>query len=231
MSVLELDKLTYHYGKYNHQVLKGITAAFEEGQMASIMGRSGAGKTTLLSLVSGLDTASGGRVLYRGQDVAKLDRDNYRARSVGLVFQGYNLLTNASALDNIVLSMQISGVKSSHKKADALALLAKLGIDEETAKRKVLRMSGGEQQRVGIARALAHDPDVIIADEPTGNLDEESEQIIMEILTGLAHQEGKCVLVVTHSQAVANYADQVWRLRDGKLEGKKRPPKVSVVQG
>ncbi|BDR54890.1 putative ABC transporter ATP-binding protein YclH [Bombiscardovia apis] len=227
MSILALDKLSYHYGKYNNQVLKNITASFDEGSLVSIMGRSGAGKTTLLSLVSGLDTATGGRVLYRDQDVSKLDRDDYRAKSVGLIFQGYNLLTNASALENVVLSMQISGVKSKDKKGDALALLAKLGIDEPTAKRKVLKMSGGEQQRVGIARALAHDPDVIIADEPTGNLDEESERIIMDILAKLAHDEGKCVLVVTHSQSVANYADKTWRLREGKLE-QKGPVKVSV---
>nr|WP_236630901.1 ATP-binding cassette domain-containing protein [Bifidobacterium aemilianum] len=171
----------------------------------------------MLSLISGLDTATGGEVLYRGQNVGKLDRDNYRAHSVGTIFQGYNLLTNATALENIVLSMNISGVKGGNKKQTALELLERIGIDRETANRKVLQLSGGEQQRVGIARVLAHNPDVIIADEPTGNLDRDTRKTIMDILARLAHDEGKCVIVVTHSQSVTDRADDVLGILQGTL--------------
>lgn len=214
-SALSLHKVSYRYTKNQRAVLKGISAEFEPGKLYSVIGKSGAGKSTLLSLLSGLDVATEGEVVYQGQDVSKLDRDNYRARSVGIVFQNYNLLTNMTALENVVLSMNISGVKN--KKSDALELLQRLGVDKETASRKVLSMSGGEQQRVGIARALAHNPDVIIADEPTGNLDRETRANIMEILASLAHEDGKCVIVVTHSKAVSGYADEVLGLVRGAL--------------
>lgn len=216
-SALSLHKVSYRYTKNQRAVLKGISAEFEPGKLYSVIGKSGAGKSTLLSLLSGLDVATEGKVVYQGQDVSKLDRDNYRARSVGIVFQNYNLLTNMTALENVVLSMNISGVKSKNKKSDALELLQRLGVDKETASRKVLSMSGGEQQRVGIARALAHNPDVIIADEPTGNLDRETSANIMEILASLAHEDGKCVIVVTHSKAVSGYADEVLGLVRGAL--------------
>lgn len=216
-SALSLHKVSYRYTKNQRAVLKGISAEFEPGKLYSVIGKSGAGKSTLLSLLSGLDVATEGEVVYQGQDVSKLDRDNYRARSVGIVFQNYNLLTNMTALENVVLSMNISGVKSKNKKSDALELLQRLGVDKETASRKVLSMSGGEQQRVGIARALAHNPDVIIADEPTGNLDRETRANIMEILASLAHEDGKCVIVVTHSKAVSGYADEVLGLVRGAL--------------
>lgn len=216
-SVLSLRKVSYQYGKNQRAVLKEVTADFKPGRLYAIVGKSGAGKTTLLSLISGLDTATSGEVLYRGKDVGKLDRDNYRARSVGTVFQGYNLLTNATALENIVLSMSVSGIKDRQKKRTALNLLRSIDIDQATANRKVLKMSGGEQQRVGIARALAHNPDVIIADEPTGNLDRDTREVIMRILLRLAHEDGRCVILVTHSNTVSRYADQVLVLNRGVL--------------
>lgn len=217
MSVLTLENAVYRYDATNKNVLKGISADFEKGTLYVIMGKSGAGKSTLLSLISGLDVATQGAVLYNGTDLKALDRDGYRAKSIGVIFQGYNLLTNATALENIVLSMNISGCKVKDKQRFALDLLAKVGIDEETAKRKVLKLSGGEQQRVGIARALAHDPDIIIADEPTGNLDGDTEENIMNILQKLAHVDGKCVIIVTHSKSVSSYADELWGLNQGKL--------------
>lgn len=174
-------------------------------------------KSTVLSLISGLDTADSGSICYGGKDMKSLDRDKYRAQSVGVIFQGYNLLTNATALENIILSMHISGSKVKNKRQFALELLAKVGIDEETAKRKVLKLSGGEQQRVGIARALSHNPDIVIADEPTGNLDGDTEETIMEILQHLAHEKNKCVIVVTHSKKVTKYADETLGLNKGSI--------------
>ena len=209
MSILSLEKVTYKYDGTNKNVLKGIDANFEKGMLYVIVGKSGAGKSTVLSLISGLDTATGGNICYNGTDMKALDRDKYRARSIGVIFQSYNLLINATALENIILSMDISGCKIKNKRKHALELLRRVGIDEETAKRKILKLSGGEQQRIGIARALSHNPDIIIADEPTGNLDGDTEQNIMEILQSLAHDEDKCVIIVTHSNSVSAYADEL----------------------
>lgn len=217
MSILSLENVSYHYEGSNKNVLKNINADFERGILYTIVGKSGAGKSTLLSLISGLDLPSEGEVIYDGTDIKKLDRDEYRAKCVGVIFQGYNLLTNATVLDNILLAMNISGSKVPDKKSYALDLLSKVGITPEQAKRKVLKLSGGEQQRVGIARALSHDPDVIIADEPTGNLDQETEQNIMEILLNLAHEENRCVIIVTHSKGVSKYADELYGLNAGNL--------------
>ena len=134
-----------------------------------------------------------------------------------MIFQSYNLITNSSAVENIVLSMNISGSKETDKKAFAYALLQKVGIDCETADRKVLKLSGGEQQRIGIARALSHNPDILIADEPTGNLDTATENEILNIFTALAHEDGKCVIIVTHSNKVTSIADIVYGIKDGKM--------------
>lgn len=217
MSVLTLRDVSYKYSGTSKAVLKNIHTEFEAGKLYVIVGKSGAGKSTVLSLIAGLDTATGGSIRYNGTDMKELDRDDYRARSIGVIFQGYNLLTNATALENILLSMHISGSREQDKRRYALELLDRVGIDEETAGRKVLKLSGGEQQRVGIARALSHDPDVIIADEPTGNLDGETEDNIMHILQELAHAAGKCVIIVTHSKSVSAYADERLELIQGRL--------------
>lgn len=149
----------------------------------------------------------------------QLDRYRYRAKNIGVIFQGYNLLTNATAAENIELSMYISGVKGKDKRTSAFALLDRVGIDRETANRKVLKLSGGEQQRVGIARARSHNPDLIIADEPTGNLDGDTEENIMAIFRDIAHEQGKCVIVVTHSNKVARQCDFVHQLEKGSFRG------------
>lgn len=214
MSILELKNISYQYEGTNKKVLSGINLSFESGTLYAIMGKSGSGKTTLLSLLSGLDLPTGGELLYKGMDLQKMDRDNYRAKKIGVIFQGYNLLTNATVLENILLSMNISGVKEKNKRQTALELLRKVGINEEKASRRTLKLSGGEQQRVGIARALAHHPDIILADEPTGNLDGDTENGIMDIFKELAREQGKCVIVVTHSKNVASYADKVIQLHE-----------------
>ena len=217
MSVLALNKVTYEYEGTKKSVLKNVSAAFESGKVYAIVGKSGAGKSTLLSLIAGLDTATKGEILYNGTDLKKADRDEYRAKGVGVVFQSYNLLTNATAIENIVLSMNISECGERNKKQFSYDLLQKVGIDKTTADRKILKLSGGEQQRVGIARALSHSPDIIIADEPTGNLDTETETDILNILTSLAHDEGKCVIIVTHSKEVSAIADVVLTMKSGNL--------------
>lgn len=219
MSILELKNVSYQYEKGTKNVLSNINISFESGTLYAIMGKSGSGKTTLLSLLSGLDVPTSGEILYNGKDLKKLDRDDYRAKGIGVIFQGYNLLTNATVLENILLSMNISGCKGRDKKQTALELLQKVGIDEEKAGRKTLKLSGGEQQRVGIARALSHNPDIILADEPTGNLDGDTENDIMEIFKALAREQSKCVIIVTHSKNVAEYADEVIQLQNINKKG------------
>lgn len=217
MSVLSLKNVMYKYDGAKRNVLNGIDAEFEAGKVYTIVGRSGSGKSTMLSLIAGLDVCSSGEILHGADDLKKIDRDKYRAKGIGVVFQSFNLLTNTSAMKNIVLSMNISDSKESDKKAYAYALLEKMGIDRETADRPILKLSGGEQQRVGIARALSHNPDIIIADEPTGNLDTDTENEILEILTSLAHNDNKCIIIVTHSKRVTSVADVVFGISDGKL--------------
>lgn len=217
MSVIAINNVTYQYEGANKTVLKEINARFSRGKIYTIIGKSGSGKSTLLSLVAGLDVCTDGEILYKGTSLKDLDRDHYRAKNIGVIFQSYNLLVNATGVENIMLSLSISGYQTENKKEYAYALLEKVGIDRETADRKVLKMSGGEQQRVGIARALSHDPDIIIADEPTGNLDSDTEAAVLDIFTTLAHDEGKCVIIVTHSQSVTSIADEVWGMNDGRL--------------
>jgi len=217
MEVLTLSNVCYKYAGTTKQVLRGANIEFETGKLYGIIGKSGAGKSTLLSLISGLDLATSGEMSYNGQNMRTIDRDKYRAKNIGVIYQGYNLLINATALENIVLSMHISESKTKDKKQYAYNLFNKVEIDKETAGRKVLKLSGGEQQRVGIARALSHNPDIIIADEPTGNLDNDTEENIMNILSSLAHEEGRCVIVVTHSKKVSSYADELWGLNAGRI--------------
>ncbi|ABS41045.1 ABC transporter ATP-binding protein [Clostridium botulinum] len=217
MSILRLKNLCYRYEDGDKDVLKNINITFKTGKVIGIVGKSGAGKSTLLSLISGLDTSTSGEVLYKDKDIKSIDRDLYRAKNIGVIFQGYNLLLNATAIENIILSMDISGVKKEFKEEYAYEILEKVGIDRKKAKRRVLKLSGGEQQRVGIARALAHDPDIIIADEPTGNLDGDTEETIMDILAKLAHEEDKCVIIVTHSKKVCTYFDETWGINSGRL--------------
>ncbi len=219
--MLTMNRVSFGY-QSKKTVLNHITARFEAGKVYVIMGKSGAGKSTMLSLLSGLDVCTDGEILYQNKNLAHMNRNAYRAKNIGIVFQGYNLLINATAVDNVTLPMEISEKKIPGIKKKAYALLQEVGIDRKMADRKVLKLSGGEQQRIAIAAAIAHNPDMIIADEPTGNLDGETEQEIMNILTGLAHQHNKCVIIVTHSREVAKYADELWGLAKGNLNFIKR---------
>ena len=217
MSILALQNVSYKYEGAEKIIFKDVNLQFEAGKVYTIVGKSGAGKSTLLSLLSGLDIATSGRIDFGGENLSKINRNRYRAQKAGIIFQSLNLLTNATAIDNIVLSMNISGVTGIDKKARAYELLEKVGISKEKAHRKILKLSGGEQQRIGIARALAHDPMLIIADEPTGSLDKDTEATVLEIFQSLAHDEGKCVIIVTHSESVTAIADEVWSLEEGNF--------------
>lgn len=217
MSVLTLKNVSFKYEGASKYVLRDVSTSFEKGKLYGIVGKSGSGKSTMLSLLSGMDLCSEGEIYYNGNAMRSLNRDEYRAKGIGVIFQSYNLLTNATVLDNITLAMEISGSIKANKKKEALSLLAKVGIDEDKAKRKVLKLSGGEQQRVGIARALATKADILIADEPTGNLDSDTEAEILAIFAKLAHEENKCVIIVTHSTRVANSVDKVMSLKFGQL--------------
>ncbi|MBP5491331.1 MAG: ABC transporter ATP-binding protein [Clostridiales bacterium] len=216
-SILKVENVSYHYEKTTRNVIDRMSAEFEKGKLYVLTGRSGAGKSTFLSLLAGLDKVSSGKILYKGKNLCDMDADAYRAREIGVVFQGFNLLKNCSAVENILLSRHISeqsGAKLDREKEreEVLSDLSKIGIDPSTAERKVMHISGGEQQRISIARALSHDPDIVIADEPTGNLDAENAHAIMKIFEHLAHDKGKCVIVVTHSTDLRSYGDVVMEI-------------------
>lgn len=205
MEILKLENLSFAYGK--KQVLTNINYTFETGKIYAVVGKSGAGKTTLLSVISGLAEPSGGTIYVNGEPLNKMDKYQYRSKNIGVIFQSFNLLTKLTAVENVELSMEISGGKQVDSKQKAYALLEQVGLDRDEADRRVLKLSGGQQQRVAIARALSYGPDIILADEPTGNLDEETQKEIIDILEGLAKM-GKCVIIVTHSSYVANRADE-----------------------
>lgn len=219
MSVLEMKGVSYTYdGK--RTVLKNISTAFDAGKIYAILGPSGCGKTTLLSLLGGLDSPSSGQILYQGEDIAKNGLADHRRGHVAFIFQSYNLIDYLTPVENVALTA----------KQPPLPILEQLGLTAEEAKRNVLKLSGGQQQRVAIARALASDAQVILADEPTGNLDEDTAAEITAILKESAHKSGKCVVIVTHSNELAKEADVVFQLRRGDLQISE-PPDASVRKG
>lgn len=211
MSVLSLNNICFSYGRT--PVLQNVSYEFEKGKIYCIVGKSGAGKTTLLSLLSGLASPTSGEIIYNGDNIAKIDKYTFRSKYIGVVFQSFNLITKYTALENVILSMDVANYKTKPKtkKQRALELLASVGLDEDESNRRVLKLSGGQQQRVAIARALSYDPDIILADEPTGNLDTETQNEIMNIFRTLADQ-GKSVILVSHSPEVAAMCDERYEL-------------------
>lgn len=214
MGILKLEDVGYRYkdAPKDKYVFKNINYEFEQGKMYAIKGKSGSGKTTLLSLITGLEKCTEGKVLYDGKDLKKMNLDKYRNTEIGIVFQSYNLLPKFTAIENIILSMDVSQVKVKNKKQEALKLMKDVGLSEEQANRRILKLSGGEQQRIAIARSLSYNPKIIIADEPTGNLDKETESEILKIFKHLAKDENKCIIIVTHSQNVCNTVDCIYEL-------------------
>ena len=207
MNIMELNNVEYAYDN-KRKVLKGVSLSLEEGKMYAILGPSGCGKTTLLSLIGGLDSPSNGQILYDGQDIEKMGLSAHRKNNIAFIFQSYNLIDYLTPKENVALT----------SKLPPLPILERVGLTDEESKRNVLKLSGGQQQRVAIARALASDAKVILADEPTGNLDEDTAADITAILKECAHQMNKCVVVVTHSNELAKQADVVFRLRKGELQ-------------
>lgn len=207
MPTLELQNISYSYEK-GKSILSNISAELEAGKLYTVLGSSGSGKTTLLSLLGGLDTPTKGEVLFNGENITAKGLEYHRRNHISLIFQSYNLIDYMTPLENVQLTA----------KQDAIPILERLGLKQDEISRNVLKLSGGQQQRVAIARALASDAPVILADEPTGNLDEDTAEEITEILKESAHTFGKCVVVVTHSGEVAKQADMVLEIRRGHLK-------------
>lgn len=220
MSTIETKKLNYYYqdGDMQRYILRDVSVSFEKGRFYTIVGESGSGKTTFLSMIAGLDVAKEGQVLFESTDIQTIGLENYRRNKISIVFQNNNLVPYLTAAENVLVAMDITdNVLPADQKAVAYNLLDYIGITREKADRLVSELSGGEQQRIAIARALATNSDVILADEPTGNLDEERESEIIEIFKRLAHENDKAVIVVTHSQEVAEKSDVTYRLKKGNL--------------
>lgn len=206
--MLELKDVSYYYkSQKDKTILDHVNYQFKKGIMYAILGSSGSGKTTLLSLLAGLDVPVEGTVCVAGEDILQRGLNAHRKDHVSLVFQNYNLIDYLTPVENVKLG----------GKADAEELLAQIGIDEAQRKRNVMQLSGGQQQRVAIARALASKAPILLADEPTGNLDEDTANEIISIFQKLAHEQEKCVVVVTHSRELAEQADVVLRLKKGKI--------------
>lgn len=207
MCIMEIKGVRYSYDN-KRNILKNVNAGLETGKMYAILGPSGCGKTTLLSLLGGLDSPMEGQILYNGEDIEKAGLASHRKNNVAFIFQSYNLIDYLTPKENVALT----------SKLPPLPILERVGLTEEESKRNVLKLSGGQQQRVAIARALASDTNVILADEPTGNLDEDTAAEITEILSECAHQMKKCVIIVTHSNELAKQADVIFRLKKGELQ-------------
>ena len=206
--IIEAKNISYFYkSKRDRVILNQVSAAFEEAAFYAIVGSSGSGKTTFLSLLAGLDNPVSGSILYGGEDIRKKGLNYHRRHNVSLVFQNYNLIDYLTTEENVKLG----------GKKDAEELLRRVSIPQEDWKRNVLQLSGGQQQRVAIARALASEAKVLLADEPTGNLDEDTAGEIIELIKKTAHELGKCVIVVTHSSQLAREADEVLELDHGTL--------------
>lgn len=216
--ILEVSDLNYFYqdGDTKRYILKNVSMQLEQGKFYTILGESGSGKTTLLALLSALDEPSAGTVKFEGKDIRDIGYDTYRRNHIGIVFQSYNLIPYMTAVENVLVAMEITENSLPKDKGNtAYNLLEYVGIDRDRADRLVTKLSGGECQRVAIARSLATDVNIIVADEPTGNLDEEREAEIVEIFSMLAHKHNKCVVVVTHSRDVAQQSDVIFTLRKG----------------
>ena len=209
MAVLSLNNICFSYK--DTPVLNDVSYDFERGKMYCIIGKSGAGKTTLLSILSGLAKPKSGSIMYDGRNIKKIDKYKFRSKYIGVIFQSFNLITKFTALENVILSMNIAVYRQQKKRDKALELLKSVGLDENEANRRVLKLSGGQQQRVAIARALSYDAEIILADEPTGNLDSETQNEIMAIFRALA-DSGKCVILVSHSPEVAAMCDEKYEL-------------------
>ena len=215
MTILETRDLyfTYPDGENRKVILNEVNVSFEKGKFYTILGASGSGKTTFLSLIAALDKPEKGEILFNGEDIGKIGLEKYRRNNIGIVFQSYNLIPYMNGLENVMVAMSITDNKiEGNMKDKALEILESVGIDGTKATRRINRLSGGEQQRVAIARAISTNVEVIVADEPTGNLDGKTSETIIELFKELAHQRNKCVIMVTHSEKIAEQSDVILKL-------------------
>ena len=217
MSELVIENVSYRYKNADRLALNNVTCAFKPGQVTAVVGPSGSGKTTLLSIMAGLDRPEKGQVLLNGTDLAGMDLDAYRRQDVSVIFQAFQLFPLLTVMENVCYPMELNEVALKDAKERARTLLSSVGIQEEKLRRFPANLSGGEQQRVAIARSLATGAGILLADEPTGNLDGENSRNVVEILTRLAHEEGYCVIIVTHDPAIAEASDVVYHMTDGIL--------------
>jgi putative ABC transport system ATP-binding protein len=215
MSVLSIRNVSFAYDRRT-PVLRNLSLDFEQGKTYAIIGRSGAGKTTLLSIMAGLLKPVKGDILFNDHSITGINQFVYRSRDVGVVFQSYNLLPKMTAIESVILSMDVAKVRHVKKKETARALLTRVGLTETEMNRRVLLLSGGQQQRVAIARAMVGEPKILLADEPTGALDTKAGIQIMQLFQEL-HKEGATIIMITHEVEVAECADKIVMLRDGKI--------------
>jgi len=219
LKVIDLTK-TFSTGGHSVTAVKDINFSVPDAQFASIIGKSGSGKSTLLSLLGALDKPSSGSIEIAGQTITGLHDHaliSYRAKQIGFVFQSYNLIPNLTALENVMLPMEFTRTPLVTRRSRAKQLLEQVGLDESKQARKPSRLSGGEQQRVAIARALANKPKLILADEPTGNLDSQTGKLIFKLLHDLTRTEKTTIVVVTHDLSIAGKTDVTFKLKDGQL--------------
>lgn len=217
MAVLSLENVTYRYKNAQRAAVSGISCEFEEGKVYAVVGASGSGKSTFLSLLAGLDLPTEGTIRFQGDSLAELNLDRYRRESISMIFQVFHLFPLLTVMENVCFPMELCGITPKDARPRAAKLLEAVGIREEQMKRFPSKLSGGERQRVAIARSLASDAKIILGDEPTGNLDGENTQNIMDILCELAHKKGYCVILVTHDMEVAEMADVSFRMKDGNF--------------
>lgn len=210
--MLELKQIGYWYDREENSLFKNVDLTFEIGHSYAIVGQSGSGKTTLLSLIAGLEKPKAGEIILNGQSLSQIGLTKYRQKKVSIVFQSYNLLTYMSPLNNLLTAMAVT--KSTHEgdKMYAREMLRKLGLTDEQMTKNVQRLSGGQQQRVAIARTMCCDAKLVVADEPTGNLDEENTQEVIQLFQTIAHEQDRCVIIVTHEPDVAAACDYSYRL-------------------
>ncbi len=228
MEILRLENVKYSYkSKYNivHAV-KNASAVFEEGKLYAIIGRSGSGKTTLLSVMAGLDLPTDGIVYYDNKSLVEMDRDKYRRENISVIYQSFHLFPLLTALENVMYPMELAGIDNKDAKERAIQLIDEMGIAPERHKNFPLMLSGGEQQRIAIARALASNSKLILADEPTGNLDTENGNKVIDILIKLAHEKKYCVIIITHDLSISEKADCIYRMTDGVLSQEIKSEKI-----
>lgn len=218
--MLEVKDVGYVYqSKYQSiEALKHVSCSFESGKLYAVIGPSGSGKSTLLSLLAGLDLPTSGEILVEGNALSSMDRDCYRRETASVVYQSFNLFPLLTALENVMYPLELLGIKKLEAEATAKRLIHEVGLEDKIFRQFPVMMSGGEQQRVSIARALAAGGRILLADEPTGNLDSTNEETIVKILKELAHERGYLVIVITHNPSVYEQADIVYRMRDGVLK-------------